>query len=177
MQRCRAGWSPRTRLQLSQGIASSLELGPGFDPAGTHRLNAKHALNPAMQPRLRHAPPPEHGTGIRARGSTWRQPEGEWGSGLCLGQAMGPGERVLTSAWPTAITSKWPCINSRSPHYTDAPRHPLLPHPDPNGFAQPHLSHGCRPAPSLPTGPRSASSQKTQRRTNATGRERRKRRG
>lgn len=35
------------------------------------------------------------------------------------------------------------------------PSHPLIPHPDPSGFAQPHLSllalpHGCTPTPSLP---------------------------
>lgn len=60
----RAEWTPRNSLQPSSGVASFPELGAGFDPAGTRLLNVKHVPNPAMQPGLRHAPPPQHSTGI-----------------------------------------------------------------------------------------------------------------
>ena len=158
MQGGRAGWSPRNSLWPSLGVASSLELGAGFDPAGTRRLNAKHAPNAAMQPRLRHAPSPQRGTGIQARGPALRQPEGERGSGLCLGQAMGQSGGLPTSAWPMAIASKWPCINSRSPHCTDPPATPYSPIQTPMALLSP-ISPSWRcpmaadPLPPFPHGP------------------------
>lgn len=67
-----------------------------------------------MQPRLQHAPLPQHGTGIQAQGPALRQPEGTRGSGICLGQAVEQGEWLPTSAWPAAIDSECSCVNSRS---------------------------------------------------------------
>lgn len=67
-----------------------------------------------MQPRLQRAPPPQCSAGTRAQGPALRQPDGERGSGLCLGQSAGLGEGLPTAAWPMAIASESPCINSRS---------------------------------------------------------------
>lgn len=95
-----------------------------------------------MQPRLQHAPPPQSSTGTRAQGPALRQPEGEWGSGLCLGQATRLGKGFPTPAWPMAIASKSPCINSRFPHCPDPTATP----------SSPIWAPGCNSAPSLPAG-------------------------
>jgi len=61
----------------------------GLDPAGTQQLNTKHAPNPAMQPRPQHAPPPQRGTGIRARGPALGQPEGDRAQGFASARLWG----------------------------------------------------------------------------------------
>lgn len=112
-----------------------------------------------MQPRLQHAPPPQCSSGTRAQGPALRQPEGERGSGLCLGQATGLGEGLPTPAWPVAIASKWACINSRSPHSTDPTATPCSPFGPQWFHSAPSLPAGGAPwlqTPSLPQVPQAS---------------------